>query len=403
MNETIQKMRSKALVVGLLGTAATVGGYFVAGPQQFFQSWLIGFLYVFAFACGGLGFLMIHHLAPGKWSLALARLHEAAARTFPLLLILFIPVVLGMNDLYVWMNPAAANDHVLEEVMHHKGWYLNQNDFIIRSVACFIILIILSSLLSHWSRKQDASRDKAEAEKLALKMRMLSGIGLVIFGLTVTFAIFDWAMSLEPKWYSTVYGVMIMMAQGVATLALFAIIIGKLANAKDYGTVLGTQQYHDFGNMMFAFLILWTYLNVGELIILWSGNLPEEIEHYVIRMKTPWSQLVIGLTIFHFTLPFLYLLWKSNKRNPRRLAFAARWLLVTTLGVYFWYVLPPIRPEAPFFHWLDFTAPIGLLGLWLFVFLGTLKTRPLLPQKDPRFAEALASLDSHNQSGKGHA
>lgn len=393
MNEAIKKMRSKALAFGVLGTGATIAGYFIAGQQQFFQSWLIGFLYVFAFACGGMGFLMIHHLAPGKWSLVLQRLHEAATRTFPLILILFIPVIMGMNDLYPWINPSAHNDHVLEEVMHHKGMYLNVHDFFLRAAIYFVIWMAFAALLSRWSRQQDASRDTAEAEKLALKMRMLSGIGLVIFGLAVTFASFDWAMSVEPKWYSTVYGAMLMMAQGVATLSLFAIIAFKLASSdKQYGSVIGAQQYHDIGNMMFAFLVLFTYLGTGELIILWSGNLPEEIEHYIIRMKDPWTQLIVGLTLLHFTLPFLIMLWKSNKRNPRRLSWIAAWLLVTSLFVYFWYLLPPLRPEPPYFHWMDFTAPIGLFGLWLFVFLGSLSKRPLLPQKDPRFPAVVAQL-----------
>lgn len=396
MNETIQNIRSKALVIGLLGTAAAGAGYVVAGPAQFFQSWLMAFLYVFAFPAGALGLLMIHHLATGRWGLVLQRPYEAAARTFPLLALFFIPLLFGLDHLYAWVNPAAQHDHVLEHVMHHKGMYLNVQDFHVRAVIYFAVWIGLATLLVKWSRKQDENR--ADAETYGRKMRMLSGIGLVAFGLAVTFAGFDWAMSVEPKWYSSIYGAMLMVAQGLATLCLFAIIAYMLSADKRYGAVIGTQQYHDIGNLIFAFNILWTYMGVSQFVIIWSGNLPEEVEYYIHRSHAPWPEIAIGLAVFHFGIPFALMLMKSTKKNPRILARIAVWLLVMRLVDYFWMLMPAFRHKEFHLHWLDLAAPVGLFGLWLYVFLGFLKSRPFLPLNDPRFADVLAHPE-HKDTG----
>ncbi len=396
MNETIQKIRSKALAVGVLGTGATVAGYFIAGPEQFFQSWLIAFLYVLAFAVGGLGFLMIHHLVAGRWSFVLQRPYEAAARTFPLILILFIPLLFGMEYLYSWVNPEAHHNHLLVELVHAKSMYLNVPDFQLRAVIYFAVWIGLTLLLTRWSRKQDASHGLVEAEAYGRKMRMLSGIGLVIFGLASTFAAFDWVMSVEPMWYSAIYGALIMMGQGLSLLCLLAIVAYKLSADKEYGAAIGSQQYHDIGNMMFAFLILLTYMAVGEYIILWSGNLPEEVEHYILRDHAPWTQLALAMAVLHFAIPFALMLLKENKRNPKRLVKIAFFLLLMRGADYFWLVMPVLRQQNPHLHWMDVVAPIGLFGIWFYVFLGSLKSRPLLPQHEPRFSHAL-----EHPAGKG--
>ncbi len=389
MNETIQKIRSKALAVGVLGTGATIAGYFTAAPEQFFQSYLIAFLYVLAFAVGGLGFLMIHHLVAGRWSFVLQRPYEAAARTFPLILVLFIPLLFGMDYLYAWVNPEAHNNHLLEELVHAKSMYLNVPDFQLRAGLYFLVWIGLTLLLTHWSRKQDHSQGSIEAEAYARKMRMLSGIGLVFFSLAVTFASFDWVMSVEPMWYSTIYGAMFMVGQGLSALCLFAIIAYKLSGDKQYGSVIGSQQYHDIGNMIFAFLILLTYMATGEYIIIWSGNLPEEVEHYILRDHAPWTQLALVLAVLHFFIPFALMLMKSNKRNPKRLVKIAFFLLIMRAVEYFWLIMPTLRQDNPHVHWLDVVAPIGLFGIWFYVFLGSLKSRPFLPQHEPRFAHDL--------------
>jgi hypothetical protein len=401
MNDTLHSIRRKALGIGLLGTAAAAAGYFVAGPDQFFQSWLMGFLYVFAFAAGGLGLLMIHHLASGRWGLCLQRPYEAAARTFPLIALFFIPLLFGMDRLYAWVNPAAHHDPVLEHLMHHKKMYLNVSGFVIRAAVYFAIWIGLAGFLVKWSRLQDERA--ADAGAYARKMRMLSGIGVVVFGLAVTFAAFDWAMSVEPKWYSAIYGATFMVGQGVSTLCLLAIVARLLARDAKYGAVIGAQQFHDIGNLIFAFTILWTYMNVGQFVIIWSGNLPEEIEYYLHRSHAPWTHIATAVAVLHFGVPFFLLLFKSNKKNPNILAKIAGGLLVMRFVDYFWTLMPAFRHDHFHLSWVDIAAPIGLSGLWLYAFLGALMKSPLLPLNDPRFAHILAHPEERDTGWEADA
>lgn len=401
MNEAIQSFRKKALVVGLLGSAATGAGFFLVERSQFFQSYLIAFLYVLAFAGGSLGLLMIHHLAGGRWSFCLQRPLEAATRTFPLLLVLFVPILFGMDELYAWVNPSAHHDHVLEHVMHAKGVYLNVTGFYARAAIYFAIWIGLSALLSAWSRQQDL--DAARAGALDLRMRKLSGIGLVIFGLATTFASFDWVMSIEPKWYSTIFGALFMVGQGLATLCLMAFTARGLSRDATYGRVVTPQQFHDIGNLMFAFTILWAYMSIGQYIIIWSGNLPEEIEYYLNRSEGGWPWVSIGLSLFHFALPFFLLLLKANKKRSNVLVRIAAWILVMRLVDFVWNVTPVFRRENAYLHALDIVAPLGLFGLWLYFYLGQLLSRPLLPQHDPRFAHILGHPDEKDEGWEADA
>ena len=398
MNEKIQMIRKKALTIGLLGTAATVAGFFLAGRSQFFQSYLIAFFYVLALAGGSLGFLMIHHLAGGRWGFCLQRPFEAATRTFPFLLVLFLPLLLGLQDLYVWMRPEAAQDHVLQQ----KAIYLNQTGFLVRAALYFAIWIGLSSLFSAWSRRQDAQ--PGEGKALDLRLRKLSGIGLIIFGLSMTFASFDWGMSIEPKWYSTIFGALFLVGQGLATMSLMSFVsYGLSRNDATYGRVATSQQFHDIGNLMFAQVILWTYMSIGQYIIIWSGNLPEEIEYYLHRGHGVWPFVALALAVFHFGVPFFLLLAKGNKKRPQVLVRIAALILVMRLVDYVWIVTPAFRHEHFYVHWMDVAAPVGLLGLWLYVFLGQLAARPLLPLNDPRFSHFLAHPEEKDEGWEADA
>lgn len=398
MNEKIQTLRKKALVLGAVATAASVAGYFIAGRSQFFQSYLMAFFYVLALAGGSLGFLMIHHLAGGRWGYCLQRPFEAAARTFPFLLVLFLPLLLGLHDLYAWMRPEAAQDHVL----HQKSIYLNLPGFLARAALYFVIWIGLAFLLSAWSKRQD--EHPGEAKALDLRQRKLSGIGLVIFGLAMTFASFDWAMSLEPKWYSTIYGALFMVGQGLATMSLMAFVAHGLSRADaTYGRVITPQQFHDIGNLMFAQTILWAYMSIGQYIIIWSGNLPEEIEYYLHRGHGVWPLLALALAVLQFGVPFFLLLAKSNKKRSHVLIRIAALILVVRLLDYVWLVTPAFRHEHFHLHWLDLVAPAGLLGLWLYVFLGQLAARPLLPLNDPRFSHVLAHPEEKDEGWEADA
>lgn len=383
MNEAIQKMQRPALAAAVLGLAATGAGYFMVGREQFFQSYLMAFLYVLAFACGSLGFLMIHHLVIARWGLIIQRPLEAATRTFPLLVVLFVPVLLGMHELYSWTRPEAAHDHLLAK----KAFWLNPAAFHIRAVLYFMVWLGLSYLLSHWSHLQD--RQAETARKLELRMRKLSGIGLVLFGLAVTFAAFDWVMSIEPKWFSTIFGSLVMVSQGISALCLMAIVAHRLRGVAPLDRLATPQQFHDLGNFIFAFTILWTYMSAGQYIIIWSANLPEEIEYYLHRAHGGWPEFAGAITVFAFALPFLVLLFKNNKKRSAVLAGIAAYLLVVRYSDLLWIVTPVFRHHVSL-HWLDVASVVGLSGVWMVAFLRQLAARPLLPQNDPRFKHMLA-------------
>jgi hypothetical protein len=255
---------------------------------------------------------MIHHLVIARWGLVIQRPLEAATRTFPLLVVLFVPVLLGMHELYSWTHAEAAHDHVLMK----KAAWLNETAFYIRAVIYFALWLGLSYALSHWSQRQDQRPE--EAVKLQLRMRKLSGIGLVVFGLAVTFAAFDWIMSIEPKWFSTIFGSLVMVSQGISALCLMAIVVHRLRGVAPIDRLATTQQFHDIGNFMFAFTILWTYMSASQYIIIWSANLPEEIEYYLHRAHGGWPEFAGAIAVLLFAIPFLVMLFKANKKALRR-------------------------------------------------------------------------------------
>lgn len=390
MNDVIKKMQRPALAAAVIGLAATGAGFFVVGREQFFQSYLMGFLNILAFACGSLGFLLLHHLVVARWGLVIQRPLEAATRTFPLLVVLFIPVLLGMNELYSWTRPEAAHDHVLLK----KAAWLNVPGFYVRSGIYFVLWIGLSYFLSHWSRRQDLHPELAQ--KLQLRMRKLSGIGLVIFGLAITFASFDWIMSIEPKWYSSIFGSLVMVSQGISALCLMAIVVHRLRGTSPHDHLATPQQFHDLGNFMFAFTILWTYMSAGQYIIIWSGNLPEEVEYFIHRAQGGWDFVALAVAVFLFAVPFLVMLFKNNKKRSAVLAGLAIYLLLVRPLDLLWMVTPSFRHHF-LVHWLDIAALVGLTGLWLLVFLRELAARPLVPQNDPRFTAMLSHPEEKDE------
>ena len=379
MNEVIKKMQLPALLAAVAGALATGTGYFVAGREQFFQSYLMAFLFVLAFACGSLGFLMIHHLVIGRWGFVIQRPLEAASRTFPLLVVLFIPVLLGLTDLYAWARPEALHDHVLAK----KAGYLNANGFYLRAALYFAVWLVLSYFLSAWSRRQDENPGQAKA--LELRMRKLSGIGLVVFGIVTTGAAVDWIMSIEPKWYSSIFGALVMVGQGLSAMCLMALLMHRLKKVAPFDRQVTPQQFHDIGNFMFSFTILWTYMGIAQYIIIWSGNLPEEVEYYLHRQQGGWAGVALAITLLGFVLPFLLMLFKSNKRRSHVLAGIAVLVLLVRLLDLLWMVTPVFR-HSFHLHWLDGAAWVGLTGVWLVAFFRQLSARPPLPLHDPRFA-----------------
>jgi hypothetical protein len=375
----IGRWQRNSLLVGIAGVLLAVVA-FLLDREQFLRSYLYAYLYWTGMALGCLAILLMHHVVGGKWGMLIRRLCEAGARTLPFMGLLLLPVLFGMGTLYVWARPEAMHDANIQS----KALYLNIPFFVARAAIYFAIWFFYTYLLSKWSAAQDRNGD----QRLIDKMRALSAPGLVIFTLTTTFAFIDWIMSLEPHWFSTIYGAMFMVGEMVESFAFviaLMIILSKKSPIKDYVT---PQHLHDLGNMLFAFMVLWAYLAFSQFIIIWSGNLPEEIPWYVSRLRGGWGWVALALVIFHFAVPFGLLLMRGVKRQADRLFRVCLLMIAIRLVDVYWITEPAFYGQRIQIHWMDFVTPLAVGGLWLAVFFGQLKAQPLLPLRDPRLQGA---------------
>lgn len=377
----IDRIGTLGLGVGVAGTVLLVLGFFVA-REQFFRAYLVGYTYWLGVALGSLALVMVHHLTTGAWGLAARRILEAAARTLPALAVLFVPLAFGIHSLYEWSHEdvLAANPLVA-----HKAAYLNPGAWLVRAAVYFAIWLVLAGLLNRWSLRQD--RDPSPA--LVKRMRVLAAPGLVLYVLSITFAAMDWIMSLDPHWYSTIYGVWFLGGHGVVSLAFLIVIGSFLVRREPMAAVLRPGHFHDWGKLLLAFTLLWTYFSVSQLLIIWSGDLPEEVLWYQYRLSGGWQYVGLALALLHFALPFLLLLSRDLKRDATLLVPVALLLMVMHWVDYFWNVAPVFSPGALSLHWLDPVAPLALGGIWLWLFVRELKKRPLLPVGDPYLDEVL--------------
>jgi hypothetical protein len=384
MNEphALERFRRPALLVGAVALAVcAVGGFFQ--PDQFFRSYLFAFLFWAGIALGCMAVAMLHHVTGGAWGLAIRRPLESGMRTLPLVAILFVPIALGVGRIYEWANPeAVAADPILE----HKSLYLNVPFFLGRAAVYFGAWLLLAYFLNRWSLEQDATGDRA----IARRLQLLSSPGLVLYGLTVTFASIDWAMSLEPHWFSTMYGVLFIAGQGLSAFAFIIVVLVLIAGRSPLAQFVEAKHYHDLGKLMLAFVMFWAYVSFSQYLIIWAGNLPEEIPWYLRRLQGGWGWVGVALVALHFVLPFLLLLPASANRNPRILVGVAGLILFMRLVDVFWLTRPAFAQEGFHLHWMDLLAPVGVGGLWLAAFLWQLGKRPLLPVNDPEMQQALA-------------
>ncbi|MGD1092744.1 MAG: hypothetical protein ABSB35_12240 [Bryobacteraceae bacterium] len=368
-----------ALLLGVAGTLLALAGLLL-DRQQFLRSYLYAYFFWTGMALGCLGILLLHNVVGGKWGLVIRRLCEAGARTLPYMAVLLIPVLLSLTTLYPWAQPEAAQDANIQS----KAGYLNVPGVIGRAVFYFAIWILYTYLLTKWSADQDRTGD----ERLIEKMRVLSTTGLIVFTLTGTFAFVDWIMSLEPHWFSTIYGAMVLIGHILEAFALVIAVVVVLARQAPLINYVTPQHLHDLGNMMFAFMVLWAYLSFSQFIIIWSGNLPDEIPWYLRRLNGGWGWVAIVLVLFHFAVPFVVLLMRGVKRQHDRLFKVCLLLIVMRLINVYWTVEPSFYQNQLKMHWLDFVMPVAVGGLWLAAFFWQLRSRPLVPIRDPRLAEA---------------
>jgi hypothetical protein len=372
------------LIAGGLGLAVSAIGWLV-NPTQFFQSYLMAYMLWLGVTLGCLAIGMMHQLSGGAWGVVIRRPIGAAARTLPLMTLLFVPVLLGMGHLYIWTH---ADVVAHDEMLQAKHAYLNVPFFIVRAAIYFFAWNAISYFLNAWSLEQDRTADP----RIALKMQRLSAGGLVVYALTMTFASFDWLMALEPHWYSTIYGALILMGQALSGMGFLIIVLVWLSNRPPLDRIVVKAHFHDLGNLTLAFVMLWAYFAFSQYLIIWAGNLPNEILWYASRLKTGWRFIGVALILFHFAVPFVFLLSRNVKREGRLIVRLAIAILLARLLDLFWLIAPEFHTTGIVVSWLDILLPLAVGALWLGWFVAQLRGRAILPVHDPQFDEALGRI-----------
>lgn len=375
-------MKQFGMIAGVLGVVLAVAGFFMSGLDRFFQAYLIAYTFWMGVVLGSMALLMVNHLSGGVWGIVLRRPFEAAVRTIPFMAVLFIPILLGMHSLYHWSHAdAVASDPVLQI----KSLYLNVPFFYGRQAFYFIVWGILGHLLTKYSAEHDRTGDP----KLIDKLGVVSGAGLVIYFLTVTFAMVDWTMSVNPHWFSTIWGMLYIGGQGLSAFAFGICVLVMLSQTAPLNRVLTTHHFHDLGKFLFAFLMLWAYLSFSQFLIIWSANIPEEIPHYLVRWENSYKYLSIFIIVGHFIVPYALLLSRDLKKNSGKLRIIATWILLARIADYYWHVAPELQKDGLSISLLDVAMPLALGGIFISLFVSNLGGRSLLPINDPDLDKAL--------------
>src|SRR5271157_108470 len=381
LENDLKRWRSRALAVGIAGSVLCAIGFFIS-PFQFYRSYLWFYVFIAGVSVGSLAWLMLQYLTGGAWGVVIRRPCEAAARTLPLVALMFVPIVIGIPNLYSWSHAKVV---AADEILQHKQVYLNVPFFLIRAAVYFAGWILLSRLLNRWSAREDRE-GPAEVHG---KMAAVSGPGLIFWGFSVTFMAVDWVLSLDPHWFSTMFGMLFMAGQALSSLAFLIALMVLLSRRRPMSEILTPRHLHDLGKFLLALVMVWAYFSFSQFLIIWAGNLPEEIPWYLERMKGAWGYVALALVFGHFALPFALLLSRDIKRNYKLLARIAMFILLMRLVDLYWIVAPDFRKEAFGLSWMDFTAPMGLIGIWLAYFLYQLEKWPLLPPNHPHLEEVL--------------
>jgi hypothetical protein len=390
----VDRVQTLGWVIGGVALLLTLIGAFIS-PEKFVRAYLFSYLLVLGFTLGSLGLLMLQHLTGGRWGVVLRRPLEAASRNIWLMLLLFVPIPWGMKYLYYgngtelgWMNSPKTGEHALSPM---QQWYLTTNGWFVRAVIYFAIWFLLVFLFNRWSLQQDSNPDD---RYLRLRFRRLSGPGVILYVLSMTFAAIDWVMSISPHWASTIYGFIFVAAQAIAAMCLMILTVIALSRFEPYSGFLRGSRLHDLGKLLFAFNMLWAYFDFSQLLIIWSGNQPEEISFYRTRLYGEWGVVALIVVVCTFALPFLILLSQHVKRTPSLISKVAIWMIFFRLVDLYWMTRPEFTSSAlP--DWRDIVTPVALIGIWVGFFAMNMKQRPILPLGDPKLAEVLAAHHEH--------
>ena len=380
--EALGSLERRSLLAGIFGLGIGSVGWLL-DPAQFFQSYLIAYIFWVTISLGCLGLAMLHHMSRGAWGIVIRRPLEAAAATiFPLMTVLFVPLLFGLHDLYEWTHEEVMQS---SPALEWKLPYLNEPRFLTFTAVYFAAWGFLAWRLRSLSKRQD------ETEKGAFFRRLQgwSAVGFLALALTMTLASVDWLMSLDPHWFSSIFGLWFFTGSGLSGLAFITLVAGWLAKRAPMARLFDRKHFHDYGKLLFAFVMLWAYLSFSQLLLIWSGNLPEEIPFYLARLETDWLLMSVFLLLGQFVVPFLILLSATIKQRKRTLAKVALWILAMRWVDYAWHVVPTLE----FIHgedgtllpslWIDLALMAGIGGVWLWYFFRSLDRRPLLPVNDP--------------------
>jgi hypothetical protein len=366
-------------VVGVAG-CAILGP---ASPKQFFFSWLVSFLFFLSLALGALFFVLIQYAAQGGWGIVLRRIGETTFAVVPVMALLFLPVLLGLQELYPWAVPGAAEHDALLE---WKAPYLNVPFFLTRAAIFFGVWSAIAVFYYRVSRAQDTTPDPVASARL----RRLAGPAIIVLAITQTFASIDWIMSLTPHWFSTIFGVYFFAGSFVGFIALLSVVATAMRRAGLLDEVISDEHLHDVGKLLFGFTAFWAYIAFSQFFLIWYANLPEETIWFKARLEGSWQTVSILLMVGHFAVPFFYLMGRAVKRRAATLAIGGVWLLAMHFVDLYWQVMPTLHPEGVRVTVLDVAAFLAVGGCFVGAAGWLMRREALVPLGDPRLAESLA-------------
>ena len=381
----VQTIGRRSLIIGaIVGVVAIAGGVFQ--PTVFFRGYLLSFMAWLGIALGSMVILMLRHLTKGGWGMIIRRILGAAMRTLPLLALLFIPLLFALPRLYPWAKPLGdvPDKNLRQHLQNITHSYLNVHGFVIRAIIYFAIWGTLIFLLTKWSKEQD----RPPVRDNSARFKVLSGPGIILYGFTISFAAIDWTMSLDPSWISTIYPLIILIGEVLSALCFAVVIERILFRYRPMSELLKPEYVHDHGKFMLTFIMVWAYFSFSQWLIIWAGNLPEEITWYTKRLGGGWGWIGLFLVLFHFAVPFAILLSRPFKRDVTKLVWLAMWLMLMRYLDLFW-VIEPNFSRTITVTWADIIVPVAMGGLWLAYFCRNLASMPLVPAYDAFASEVL--------------
>ncbi len=378
-----------SLGLGVVGLLATVIFYFAGGPSEHatvLAGYLVAFTYWIGIVVTATIWNAIFHASAAKWMVVLRRVLEGMGAALPIFVLLFIPIALGMSVVFPWVNPSHAMNAEQLELLSHKAPYLNVPGFLLRAVLYFAVWLAVSTRLRQWSLKQD----EVGGTEPTRHMRWLGTGSLPFLGLAITFAAFDWLMSVDPFWISTIFGVYYFAGSFLSAMCVVALVIAfNQKNTTGLGGAVSKYHLYNVGKLMLAFTAFWTYCAFSQFMLIWIANIPEESAWYVVRMKGGWTSVGIFLIVCNFFIPFFTLLSRSLKLRPRGLAVMAVWLMVVHYVDIYWLVMPGLFPDGPHPHFAHLAALVGVGGITVATALWRAKGHYAIPVKDPNLSYSL--------------